>query len=74
MQSPYIIKGPAQICFSGGRSSGYLLHQILEVNGGLPDQCVVTFQNTGKEVIETLDFIAEVSARWNVPSEKAIRF
>lgn len=65
--SPYILpEGPVQIAFSGGRTSGFLLHQILDANGGLPERCEVTFQNTGKEREETLDFVAEVSWRWQV--------
>ena len=65
--SYYRISGPAQICFSGGRTSAYLLHQILLANGGLPDNCVVVFQNTGKELEATLEFIEQCSQRWNVP-------
>ncbi|MDS0801758.1 Nin-like protein [Burkholderia cenocepacia] len=65
-RNPYLIDGPAQICFSGGRTSGYLLHQILEANAGLPKDVHVTFQNTGKERAETLDFIQECAQRWNV--------
>ncbi|MFM0163865.1 Nin-like protein [Paraburkholderia sediminicola] len=67
MRNPYVIEGPAQIAFSGGRTSGYLLHQILEANGGLPPDVHVSFQNTGKERPETLEFIHEVETRWNVP-------
>jgi 3'-phosphoadenosine 5'-phosphosulfate sulfotransferase (PAPS reductase)/FAD synthetase len=67
MKSPYIIEGPAQICFSGGRTSGYMLHRILEANGGLPSDCIVSFQNTGKEREETLEFINECAVRWAVP-------
>lgn len=59
-------EGYVQIAFSGGRTSGYLLHQILEANGTLPDRAVITFQNTGREMPETLDFIQEVGARWGV--------
>ena len=58
--------GNVQISFSGGRTSAYMLHQIMEANGGLPDRCVVSFQNTGKERQETLDFVAEVGQRWGV--------
>jgi 3'-phosphoadenosine 5'-phosphosulfate sulfotransferase (PAPS reductase)/FAD synthetase len=65
--NPYELTGPAQICFSGGRTSGYMLHQLLEANGGLPDGCHVTFENTGKEREETLAFIQECSSRWQVP-------
>jgi len=58
---------PVQIAFSGGRTSGYMLRRILDTNGGLPDRCAVTFQNTGREMDETLDFVHEVGSRWNVP-------
>lgn len=65
--SPYLLPdGPVQIAFSGGRTSAFMLHQILEANGGLPDRAVVTFQNTGREMPQTLDFVQEVGARWNV--------
>jgi hypothetical protein len=66
--SPYLLPdGNVQIAFSGGRTSAYMLHQILEANGGLPDRCKVVFANTGREMPETLDFVAEVGARWHVP-------
>jgi hypothetical protein len=59
-------EGNVQIAFSGGRTSAYMLHEILEANGGIPDRVEVTFQNTGREMNETLDFVAEVGRRWNV--------
>lgn len=58
--------GNVQIAFSGGRTSAYMLHQILEANGDLPERVEVTFQNTGREMPETLDFVAEVGRRWGV--------
>lgn len=65
--NPYTLPdGNVQIAFSGGRTSAYMLHQILEANGGLPDRAEVTFQNTGRERPETLDFVAEVTRRWQV--------
>ncbi len=65
--NPYLIDGPAIISFSGGRTSGLMLHRILEAyHGDLPDDIIVSFQNTGKEMPETLDFIQECSDRWNV--------
>lgn len=67
VRNPYLIEGPAQICFSGGRTSGYMLHKIMEANNGLPKDCVVSFQNTGKEREETLAFINECSVRWECP-------
>lgn len=67
--SPYVLPpGNVQISFSGGRTSAYLLHHILEANGGLPeDRCDVIFTNTGREMPQTLDFVAEVGQRWQVP-------
>ncbi|PWU30682.1 hypothetical protein DK254_00050 [Pseudomonas sp. RW407] len=66
--NPYHITGPAQIGFSGGRSSGFMLYHILEGHGGqLPSDVHVTFQNTGKERPETLDFIRECQLHWGVP-------
>lgn len=59
--------GKVQISFSGGRTSAFMLHNILEANGDLPDRCQVLFQNTGREMPETLDFVQECSVRWNVP-------
>lgn len=64
----YLIQGPTLYSFSGGRTSGYLLKHCLDAHGGrLPEDHVVCFANTGKEVSETLDFVEECSRRWNVP-------
>lgn len=66
--SPYnLLDGNVQISFSGGRTSGYMLYKILEANNGLPSNAVVSFQNTGKEMPQTLDFVQQVSERWDVP-------
>lgn len=66
--SPYLLpEGNVQIAFSGGRTSAYMLRQILDANHGLPDSAQVTFQNTGREMPETLDFVQEVGTRWGVP-------
>lgn len=68
MAHPYLINGPALISFSGGRTSAYMLRQILDARGGkLAPDVVVTFANTGRERPETLDFVAECGARWDVP-------
>ncbi|MBL9048478.1 MAG: phosphoadenosine phosphosulfate reductase family protein [Tabrizicola sp.] len=68
MPSPYLLpEGCVQIAFSGGRTSAYMLRQILDANGGIPDRAVVTFQNTGREMPQTLDFVQEVGERWGVP-------
>ena len=67
MISPYKIEGPALISFSGGRTSGFMLHNIIQAHGGkLPDNIHVTFANTGKEAPETLDFVNDVSKKWGV--------
>ena len=67
MSNPYKLEGPAVIHFSGGRTSAYMLRMILDAHGGtLPDDVVVSFQNTGKERLETLDFIHEIETRWGV--------
>lgn len=65
--SPYLLpEGNISVAFSGGRTSAYMLYQILEANGGLPDRVVVSFQNTGREMPETLDFVQECGERWGV--------
>ena len=59
--SPYTLpNGNVQISFSGGRTSGYMLHAIMEANGGLPERARVVFANTGRERNETLDFVQEI--------------
>lgn len=66
--APYVLPpGNVLIAFSGGRTSAYMLHQILEANGNLPERVVVSFQNTGREMPQTLDFVQEVGERWGVP-------
>jgi 3'-phosphoadenosine 5'-phosphosulfate sulfotransferase (PAPS reductase)/FAD synthetase len=60
-------EGNVQIAFSGGRTSAYMLHRILEANGSLPERVVVAFCNTGREMPETLDFVQEVGSRWGAP-------
>lgn len=68
MTSPFLLPTPAMISFSGGRTSGFMLAQILEAHGGrLPEGCHVVFANTGREMPETLTFVHEVSLRWGVP-------
>lgn len=67
-RNPYILPdGKTHIAFSGGRTSAFMLHEILEANGGLPDRCRVVFANTGREMNGTLDFVQAVSDRWSVP-------
>lgn len=60
--------GPVAIQFSAGRSSAYMLHEILRAyDGQLPPDCHVLFQNTGRERQESIDFLLECGERWNVP-------
>ena len=66
--NPFIIPGPALVSFSGGRTSGLMLWRMLEAYGGtLPLDTYVVFANTGKEKPETLNFVREVSERWDCP-------
>lgn len=62
--NPYRIIGPALISFSGGRTSAYMLRQILDVGIG-PDVHVV-FADTGKERPETYEFVRECEQQWQV--------
>lgn len=67
MSDRYRIRGPALVSFSGGRTSAYMLHEIVQAYGGrLPDDIVVTFANTGREREETLRFVHECGSRWGV--------
>lgn len=66
--SPYRIDGPALISFSGGRTSGYMVHEIVRAyDGKLPDDVIVAFANTGKEREETLRFVERCGQEWGVP-------
>lgn len=67
MSEPFKIDGPTCISFSGGRTSGYMLWRVLQANGGLPDEAVVCFANTGKEDEATLKFVRDCAERWSVP-------
>jgi len=51
------------INFSGGRTSAYMTKRLIDE--GLQDYIVV-FENTGKEMPATLDFINECDIRWNL--------
>lgn len=63
----YRIEGPALVSFSGGRTSGYMLHEIVRAyDGKLPENVHVCFANTGKEREETLRFVHECGKRWGV--------
>lgn len=68
LKRPFLQTGPTLISFSGGRTSAYMLHEILRAHGGqLPPDAVVCFANTGREREETLRFVHECGVRWSVP-------
>ncbi|MDE0913915.1 MAG: Nin-like protein [Planctomycetota bacterium] len=66
--NPYLLDRPAVVSFSGGRTSGFMLWNILQAFGGkLPDEVLVCFQNTGLEHEATYAFVERVSEEWSVP-------
>jgi len=65
--NPYLITEPTCISFSGGRTSAYMLYQVLQAHGGkMPDNGIVCFANTGKEEEATLKFVNDCSVNWDV--------
>lgn len=67
MHDPFFITDRTALSVSGGRTSGYMLHRVLEANGGLPGNAVVMFANTGKEDEATLRFVRDIGQYWGVP-------
>lgn len=66
-RSPYRLHAPAYISLSGGRTSGYLLHEVLQHHdGALPTYIKVLFANTGREYEETLIFVDNIERHWGV--------
>jgi 3'-phosphoadenosine 5'-phosphosulfate sulfotransferase (PAPS reductase)/FAD synthetase len=43
-----------------------MLWRVLQSNGGLPDEAIVCFANTGKEDEATLEFVRDCEANWGV--------
>jgi 3'-phosphoadenosine 5'-phosphosulfate sulfotransferase (PAPS reductase)/FAD synthetase len=66
MSDPFKIDSPTCISFSGGRTSAYMLWRVLQSNGGLPQEAVVCFANTGKEDEATLRFVRDCGEHWSV--------
>lgn len=67
MSSKYYLSEPSVISFSGGRTSGFMLHKVLEAHEGvLPEHIKVVFCNTGLEHPKTLDFVQRCAGEWNV--------
>jgi 3'-phosphoadenosine 5'-phosphosulfate sulfotransferase (PAPS reductase)/FAD synthetase len=66
--NPFLITEQTCISFSGGRTSAYMLHKVLEAHDmSLPSNARVLFCNTGKEHESTLDFVHACETNWNVP-------
>ena len=63
---PYKLSGTTIVIFSGGRTSAYMLRQVLDNNDDLSD-LVVSFANTVKEHPATQEFVQECAERWAVP-------
>lgn len=64
---PFLVRGPAIVSFSGGRTSALMLRRVLDAHGGaLPPDVFAVFSNTGREMPATLDFVRECGARWGV--------
>lgn len=53
---------PVVFQFSGGRTSAYMLKCAIERNGRPPDYTL--FQNTGREMPETLDFVNDAEKKF----------
>lgn len=68
MNSAYKLPaGNVQICFSGGRTSAYLLYHVLKNNTAEDLKRVkVVFTNTGREFDQTLDFVQRCGSEWGV--------
>ena len=66
--NPYSLQAPFSVAFSGGETSGYMLHKIIAAHGGnVPAGGLVLFANTGLEHEETLKFVKRVGDEWAVP-------
>ena len=67
MKNPYKIESPAKIAFSGGRTSGYMLWNILKAyEYKFPEDIYVCFYNTGKEDEQTLQFVKDIGENWQI--------
>jgi 3'-phosphoadenosine 5'-phosphosulfate sulfotransferase (PAPS reductase)/FAD synthetase len=66
MSDPFKVTEPTVISFSGGRTSAYLLWRVMQANGGMPEEAIAVFANTGKEEEATLEFVRDCEANWGV--------
>ena len=67
MNNPYFLNDPTIISFSGGATSGFMLHQVWLAHGKkIPSHVKVAFANTGLEHPKTLDFVERCSLEWGI--------
>jgi len=66
--TPYTLTEPTCLSFSGGRTSAFMLHEVLRCNADADvfKWLVVCFANTGKEEEATLRFVRECGIQWGV--------
>lgn len=65
--NPFFIKNQTILSVSGGRTSMMMLKKVIDAHDGkLPEWVVPVYCNTGKERLETLDFVNECATRWGV--------
>ena len=57
---------PILLCFSGGRTSAFMVHYVMTNPKYANNPKIISFQNTGKERIETLVFVHECDVRWGL--------
>lgn len=57
---------PIAFQLSGGRTSAMMLRYVLSANPILPPQTFFMFENTGREMPETLDFVHALGQNWGV--------
>lgn len=63
--NPYRVEPPFAVGVSGGRSSAFMLRQVLDAWGGsLPEGGHAVFGNTGREHGATYAFLEEIARRW----------
>lgn len=68
MSDPFLLPPQSVVSFSGGRTSGYLLHEVCRAHRcARQDLSAVIFCNTGLEHEATYRFVEECSRQWDVP-------
>lgn len=55
------------VLFSGGRTSGYMLHMLHQQIPNFRETHRVIFCNTGRELPQTLQFVKDVEDNWGIP-------